>query len=217
MTESRWLWLRWTGLAAAALLLGLAAMSLRAVTSAEAALERAEAAFDRGELRESVREARRAAREVVPGASHTERAFARLMVIARGAEAAGDIDLARLAWEAVRGAAIEGAGFGPPSDLVARANENLVRLSARQAGERTSADRAELEQTLIRELSRGGGRDFRWSLMLGMGLVLALLGLGWAALRGVRGQGHVVRRDLWLGLALTCAGAVCWAYAAIRP
>ena len=218
MTGARWLFLRWLGVCLALAALGLGAMTVRALTAGESALERAEAAFDRGELRETIREARRAASLVVPGAGHVERAFARLMVVARGAEAAGEIDLSRLAWEAVRGAAIEGqSSFGPPSDHLARANGNLARLAARKAGERGSTDPVALERALERDLSRDVTRSATWSFALGAGLVLAALGLGWSALRGIRSDGSPVARELWIGLLMASAGAACWAFAVYRP
>jgi hypothetical protein len=217
MTAGRWTWFRRIAVVLAAALLGLGAMTWRALAVGESALERAEAAFDRGELRETIREARRAASSIVPGSNHVERGFTRLMVVARGAEASGDIELSRLAWEAVRGAALEGQGsFDPPSDHLARANQNLARLAARQAGQRGSSDPVGLERALERDLSRNVTRGATWSLALGAGLVLAALGLGWAALRGLRADGRVVRRELLIGVMLASAGAACWAFAVYR-
>jgi hypothetical protein len=199
-------------------LLGLSAMTVRALSAGESALERAEAAFDRGELRESVREARRAASLMVPGASHVEAAFTRLMVVARGAEAAGELELARLAWEAVRAAALEGqSSFGPASDHLSRANENLSRLAARGSAGRGLEAPEGLERELQRELSRTVTRRAGWSLALGAGLVLAALGLGWAALRGIRADGRLVARELWIGAVMASAGAAFWALAVYRP
>jgi hypothetical protein len=210
-------WLRSLGLVVAVLVLGASVMTWRALSSGEAALERAEAAFDRGDLREAIRQARRSASLVVPGAGHVERAFARLLVVARGAEAAGDLDSARLAWEAVRSAALEGQpAFGSPSDHLRRANENLARLGARQIVERTPGDAAALERALERDLSRPVARSALWSLLLGSGLLLCAAGVAWAALRGVRRDGSLVRRELLLGALLAAAGALCWALAAYR-
>jgi hypothetical protein len=217
MTGARWTWFRRLALVLAAVLLGLGAMIWRALAVGESALERAEAAFDRGELRESIREARRAASSIAPGSSHVERGFTRLMVVARGAEASGDIELSRLAWEAVRGAALEGqSSFGPASDHLARANQQLARLAARQAGERGLTDPAALERALERDLARNVQRSATWSLGLGVGLVLAALGLGWGALRGIRADGQLVRRELVIGVMLASAGAACWAFAVYR-
>jgi len=209
--------LRPVGLVVALSVVGVAVMSFRAVASGEAALERAEAAFDRGDLRETIREARRSASLVVPGAAHVERAFTRLLVVARGAEAAGDLDSARLAWEAVRSAALEGKpAFGSPSDHLERANQNLARLGARRIVERTPGDAAALELRLSRDLSRPVARSPLWSLLLGLGLVCCAAGVAWAALRGVQKDGSLVRRELLLGAALGAAGALCWALAAYR-
>jgi hypothetical protein len=217
MSAARFAWFRRIAVVMAVALLGLGAMLWRALVVGESALERAEAAFDRGELRESIREARRAASSIAPGSSHVERGFTRLMVVARGAEASGDIELSRLAWDAVRGAALEGQGsFSPASDHLARANQQLARLAARQAGERGLTDPGALERALERDLSRSVTRRATWSLGLGAGLVLAALGLGWGALRGIRADGQVIRRELLIGVMLASAGAACWALAVYR-
>jgi hypothetical protein len=217
VAASRWIWLRWLGLSAAVSLLGLLAMTVHALRAGESALERAEAAFDRGELRETIREARRSASLIAPGASHMERAFTRLMVVARGAEAAGELDVALLAWEGVRSAALEGrTSFGPPSDHLRRANENLARLGARRVGERGTSDPKALESGLERDLSRNVTRSASWSLALGTGLGLSAIGLGWAAFRGIRRDGSLSRRELVAGLLIASAGAACWAFAVYR-
>lgn len=216
-SSSRWLVLRWVGLGSAVAVLGLFMMTLRAVTSGERALEQAEVAFDRGELRESIREARRAASLVAPGADHVDRAFARLIVIARGAEATGDLELSRLSWEAVRSAALQNPGrFAATSEHLSRANENLARLGAR-AGERAGRDTSQLERTLARDLGRPPARNHLWQLGLGLGLVLAVFGLGWSALRGIRRDGSLVGGELVLGALIASAGAACWALAVYRP
>lgn len=93
---------RWLALATAILLGALAVMSLRTMVAGRAALAASERAFDQGELRESVRLAGRAATLAVPGADHVELAYRRLVIIARGAEAAGRPHLAAFAWNTVR-------------------------------------------------------------------------------------------------------------------
>jgi hypothetical protein len=216
-TGARWIWLRWLGLAVAGVMLVFALMTYRAVSAGEAALEDSEAAFDRGELRESLRQARLAASLVAPGAEHVDRAFTRLIVIARGAEAAGDLDLARLAWEAVRDAAILGqGGFAEASDRLTRANENLARLGARAAGDRAGINPVTLERALERDLERVSARDPIWAAALSLGLCLSVIGLGWLGLRGVRPDGMLVRRELIFGAAIALAGAACWLLAVYR-
>jgi hypothetical protein len=216
-TRARWVWLRFCGLIAAALVLLAALMTYRAVVEGERALDESEAAFDRGELVESLRKARLAASLVAPGADHVDRAFARLIVIARGAEASGDLDLARLAWEAVREASIQGQGpLSRPSDRLTRANENLVRLSTRAAGERPGIDPEAFARTIERDLARATARDPIWSIALATGLGLSVLGLGWLGLRGVRRDGALVRRELAFGGLIALAGAVCWLLAVYR-
>jgi hypothetical protein len=180
-------------------------------------LRRAEAAFDENDLRESIRQARRAASLTAPGTAHVRRAFARLVVIARGAEASGQLDVAELAWQAVRAAALEGADpwSGTPVELD-YANRSLARLGARRLGAERAGDLDATERELLRGLERPAApRAARLSL-LGAGFVLAALGLGWAALRGVGESGRVIRRELGLGLAVATIGAACWTLAVFQ-
>ena len=86
---------RFAALAAAFVVAALAIMLARTALAGRAALSASERAFDQGELRESVRLAGRAATLSVPGADYVELAYRRLVVIARGAEAAGRPHLAR--------------------------------------------------------------------------------------------------------------------------
>lgn len=213
----RWVWLRWLGLSAAGLALLLAAMTYRAVSAGEQALAEAELAFDRGDLRESLRRARLAASLVAPGADHVDRAFARLMVIARGAEASADLDLARLAWEAVRDAATQGQGaFSAQSDRLAHANENLVRLAGRAAADRPGLDPELFARSLERDMARATARDPLWAVLLSAGACSSVVGLFWLGLRGVRRDGTLVRRELGFGGLIALAGAVCWLLAVYR-
>jgi hypothetical protein len=117
----------------------------------------------------------------------------------------------------VRSAALEGQPvFGAPSDHLARANENLARLGARQIVERTPGDAAALERALERDLARPVTRSPLWSFLLGSGLALCAGGVAWAALRGVRRDGSLVRSELLLGALLGVLGALCWALAVYR-
>ncbi len=91
--------------AALLLLLFIAAVLVFAFSSigrGRAAMRRSDVAFHAGDLPLSIREARAAALAYVPGAEHVKEAEARLLAIARGAEAEGRRDLARAAWDALR-------------------------------------------------------------------------------------------------------------------
>ena len=126
-------WARRAVLGLSLALLFLSVLATRAVLSGRAALEEAEQAFDRGELRESVRKARAAAGYFVPYAPHVDAAYARLVVIARGAETAGDLHLAAFAWNAVRAAAVESAAPGFSRPELSLSSRNLARLATRMS------------------------------------------------------------------------------------
>lgn len=110
-------------LASAALLVG------RLSREGERAMHQSDAAFNAGDVRQAVVHARRAAGLYVPGASHVQQAYDRMLAAAKGAEAAGDAGLARFAWSSVRAAALESRHLGAPrrSELE-RAELNLARL-----------------------------------------------------------------------------------------
>ncbi len=87
-------------------------------------------AFDAGRLELAVQHARRAASAYVPGAGHVEQGYERLRAVARGAERARDVELARAAWRAVRAAATESRHvWQPRAAELAQAGAELARLS----------------------------------------------------------------------------------------
>lgn len=122
--------------AALLLLLFIAAVLVFAFSSigrGQAAMKRSDAAFHAGELLLSIQEARSAALAYVPGARHVKEAEARLLAIARGAEAEGRRDLARAAWDALRvveeQTSYPGRGHLPLGDEARSAIERLDRDS----------------------------------------------------------------------------------------
>jgi hypothetical protein len=198
------------------LLGGLGVLSTRTLLSGRGALTEAEQAFDRGELRESVRLARRAATYFVPFAPHVDAAYGRLVVIARGAEAGGDLHLAAFAWNAVRAAAVESAAPGFSRPELELSNRNLARLAARLGSARAGDDDAARERDLLRNLERPASPN-QWGLLfLASGLVLLILGLSWIGWRGLTREGQIVRHHLLTGALLVVIGAACWTLAAYR-
>lgn len=204
-------------LAATLGVVGLGAMSLRALWLGSEALAAADAAFDEGNLAESIRAARRAASLSVPGAPHVDAAYARLDVIARGAEAAGRTDLSILAWEATRAAALESDSpwFEERPEL-ARANQNLARLRARASAEREPGRRGPTERELGRLLARSTRPGWTSTGLVALGFLLMTCGLGWSAARGIGKDGRVFGRALALGAALLVLGVACWTFAVYR-
>jgi len=196
--------------------LTFAAFSARVILEGESELSASNAAFDRGELSAALDHARRAATLYAPGAPHVERAYERMNALALGAEAAGQPKLAFLAWQAVRGAALESRHvFLPRQAELDRANQNLARLEALA---RDSADR-ERPQTQAQALKRLNADDApapAWIAVLGAGFLLALAGLGLFAFRGLSRAGSVSFPRARLGLLLFAIGAACWTLAAYK-
>ncbi|HET9931471.1 MAG TPA: hypothetical protein VFQ35_12310 [Polyangiaceae bacterium] len=189
-------------------------MSLRTMVAGRAALAASERAFDQGELRESVRLAGRAATLAVPGADHVELAYRRLVIIARGAEAAGRPHLAAFAWNTVRGAAVESAapGFGVRPELEL-ANQNLARLASRLA---TDKDDPASEREISKTLERPPGPSAEGLWLLAGGLVLLVAGLGCVGLLGFNRDGRAQPAKLGWGLLVVLLGAACWTLMAYR-
>lgn len=161
------------------LLLGLVFMTLQ---RGEAAMARSDAAFDAGRLEDALEEARVAAACAVPLGSHLVRAEARLISIAMGAEGYGDDRLARRAWAAVRGAALERRHPWGSEPTLEQADRQLARLLAAANAEKK--ERVFTEAELLIELRES--RPSNWaSLWGGLALVplFAALGLVFAPQR----------------------------------
>lgn len=204
-----WLLRASLGLLLCVLLAGL--LTARMVAEGEAALSESDAAFDRGDLRAAVFHARRAATCYAPGAPHVRGAYVRLGAVALGAEALGDADLARAAWEAMRGAALETRHVTQPHPgELARATAALVRLGADSGRGATPADRGRA----ARFLSRADAPRTAEIALLGLGLGLTALGALGLALGARREPGRPLGRVV--AGALLLVGVACWTLAASR-
>jgi hypothetical protein len=201
------IWLRRAALGLLLAVLVLAALTARMVIEGEAELRASDAAFDRGDLPEATLHARRAAILYAPGAPHVVAAFARLRAIALGAEALGDIPMARRAWGAVRGAALEVRHVGSPEEAALDlANANLARLSGHGPGDRRAAERL---------LSRDETPRAPWVLTLGLGFLLFTSGLVLTA-RGISPTGEISRKMLAIAGLLAAFGVAFWTFAVYR-
>jgi hypothetical protein len=193
---------------------GLGAASIRTMVVGAEAMDHADAAFDRGDIAESVRLARRAASLSVPGAEHVNRAYARLEVIARGAEAVGQEGLSIAAWDATRAAAVESRSpWSVERPELERANQNLARLRARNIAEKSPNTRTDQATRQLLQTLDESSRSKPTAALLPIGFVLSVLGLGWAALRGSPERGRWFSRDLAIGVAVAVIGVACWTLA----
>jgi hypothetical protein len=210
------LWLRRIALALMLVLLGLAVLTARVVYDGEREMRLSDEAFNRGDVHTATLYARRAAVLYAPGAPHVGPAYARLIAIAEGAEAAGDRVIATRAWGAVRGAALETRHlWAVRSAELERANQNLARLES-SAGPSRSAEPGKALQEALSRLHRHDAPRAPWVAVLVVGFVLAAVGLGLVGWRGISADGRIVLQNAKLGLLLAIVGAACWTIAAYR-
>lgn len=213
--HSTGLWLRRLCLATLVMLLGAGVVVGNAVGEGERELELSDEAFNRGDVEAATLHARRAAVAYVPGAPHVDKAYERLLAVALGAEAAGDNRAAKLAWSAVRGAALESTHvFVPRRRELEQANRALARLTARELRRRSVEEESELYQAELRRLHKPPATPRKWVIVVALGFVLTGGGFSWIAARGVARDGRVQTRRVLLGLAIILAGVTCWTLAA---
>jgi hypothetical protein len=207
---------RRASLALTLLVVALGAMTFRVVHDGEAALAESDAAFNRGDLATAVLYARRAATAYAPGAPHTRAALARLRAVAVGSEGVGDIASARLAWGAIRAAAVETRSFVEPYRAERdEADQALARLLAVAPSSDPDA-RIRAVAKARDALSRIPGPAPGDSLLLLLGFGLSGLGFGLVAVRGLTREGRVIPREFALGALVFAVGVACWTFAAYR-
>lgn len=103
----------------------------RGLVEGRAALRQAESLDAAGDVDGAIAHAMRAAKWYVPLASHPARAYDLLRIVARRAEAAGDVDTALVAWQAIRGAARATRSVVVPyADRLAEADRQIAVLLA---------------------------------------------------------------------------------------
>jgi hypothetical protein len=197
-------WVRAVSLALLLFIVLAAASTARALIDGQRELEHSTQAFNQGDLDSAILYARRAASSYVPGAPHVDAAYARLRAIALGAESNGDRGTARLAWDAVRSAALESRHLWTPrkGDLET-ANRKLELLRAAPAASASAAP-------MRSELPPEPGPRPAWSAALAFGFLLSIAGLSWLGFYASRPDGTLRRDRTLLGLAVTLAGAACW-------
>jgi hypothetical protein len=197
------------------IVVSLGTMTYRAVRDGRRELEASDGAFHRGDLATAVLHARRAATAYAPGAPHTRAAVERLRAVAVGSEAAGDRENARLAWGALRAAALETRHVVTPyAAELGEANERLERLAA--APSANSPERKEVARDLEGALARVPGPPAWASALLSAGFALATGGLLWVATQGLTRGGRIVGQKVSVGLGVFLLGALLWAIAVYR-
>lgn len=209
-------WVRRLSYMLAVVALALLVMTLRAVREGDAAMAESDAAFHRGDLGLAILHARRAALAYAPGAPHTRAALGRLRAVAIGSEGAGDAATARLAWGAIRGAALGARHVTTPyAAELEEANGALARLAAPLAeGDPGARERA---SSRAREALRGvPGPTALSATILVLGAVLCAAGLFLIGARGFTREGRVISKGLVVGLVVFAVGAACWTFAAYR-
>ncbi|HKO53504.1 MAG TPA: hypothetical protein VJV79_37605 [Polyangiaceae bacterium] len=196
--------------------LSFAVFSARVILEGESELSASDEAFDRGELTSALDHARRGATLYAPGAPHVERAYERMTALALGAEAAGQPKIAFLAWQAMRSAALESRHVWlPRQSELERANQNLARLEA-QARDSAASERAKTQSQALTRLNADDAPAPAWIAVLGVGFLLALVGLGLFAFRGLNRAGKLSFPRARMGLILFAIGAACWTLAAYK-
>jgi hypothetical protein len=205
--------------ALATVVLGLA--TARVLLAGEAEVAQSTAALEQGEPREAIVHARRAAGWYAPGAPHVGVAYTRLKALARAAEQRRRWDVALLAWQAIRSAALETRWVVIPhgADL-ALANQELARIMAMPSADTGSATEpdARLAAEFLAQLSRDTRPSLPWVVVLLSGFALGAAGLVlWARQMG---QGAVTApvgkwwQGAWLrsrlGAALAGLGVLLW-------
>ena len=178
-------WFRRVALSLLVAALGLGLVTARAVEQGEALVQESDRAFDQGKVQEAAHHARRAAVHYAPGAPHLRAAYERLRAVAAGAEAAGDRDTARFAWNAIRSAVLETRHVSVPfPEELAAANRALARLEVRDDVPLSRRERLMQIKVAERDLAEAAGTRAGWVLLLGLGFVATVAGLAGCASMG---------------------------------
>lgn len=198
-----------------ALLLFATVATARAVLDGEREIAASDVAFDANELHGAIQHARRAASAYAPGAPHVERGYARLLAIARGAEASGQPEIATLAYQAQRAAVLESASVVQPfPERLDEANRNLARLAAMKAG--PEPERAAVAKRLFEAAEQRSPDRFPFGALLPAGLLLAAIGVAWFARSALAPGGQISwLRGRWAILSFAL-GAALWALGAFH-
>ncbi|MBI2393917.1 MAG: hypothetical protein HYV09_30375 [Deltaproteobacteria bacterium] len=157
----------------------LAALVGRAILEGRAAVRRADEAEARGDVEGTIAWSMRAAKWYVPGATHPRIGYDKLREVARKAEAAGDLDTALIAWQAIRAAGRATRGPWVPWESRAREADAQIAILLTAKGT-PGIDRDKPRERVIQEhralLARDDGPRPAAVAAFYVGLAIAALG-----------------------------------------
>lgn len=209
-TASRWP--RWAPPAAAVLLV-LTSLAIRASLEQRDAWDRAVAFEAAGNTERAIEEYRWTLRWYTPWGPPVAAATLALVDLAQR-HAAEDPETAVQAWDALRSGLIAARSlYQPHAELVERASRELPPLLVRVADRR--GDRRDPTKLLARfqaDYARPVGVNPWTSLAVTLGFVAWIGGLWWSARRGVDTSGHWQRAG-WQGIGIALVGFATWATA----
>jgi hypothetical protein len=150
----------------------IAVVTVRVFVSGRAEYVAGEAKLAQGDTAEAIVRFRRAARWYAPGNPYSTRALDRLTEIATRAEAAGDIRVARRAWEGVRGAILATRStYTPNGGRLESTNQHIAALLAREEGPVDGKSEPERTAWHLAVLTRDDAPRVSWTLLALAGFV----------------------------------------------
>ncbi|HLM72625.1 MAG TPA: hypothetical protein VK459_08035, partial [Polyangiaceae bacterium] len=199
------------GIAAVAVVTGAA--TIRVILAGEREIAQSTAALRAGNPHEAAVHARRAAGWYAPGAPHVRVAYDRLIALATAAEGLGNREIALLAWNGVRTAAIETKWIVQPhAEDLERANRAIARISA--ATPLPLGANAEpapvLERKYLETLARDESPRTGWIAALVVAFAAWIGGAVHLARRALTPSGRVLWGKALPGIVTIALGALLW-------
>jgi hypothetical protein len=197
---------------AAGTLFVLGVLLSRAFWDGGRALRAGDAAIERRDAEEAIRLWRRAARWYVPGAPHVGAAYERLEALATAAAEGGDPAVALEAWRAVRSSILATRSFYTPrEDLLARANQEIAGLMAREPGPAAAGATPEARRAWhLALLERDQSPSVAWTVIALAGFAAWVGGGFFFAWRGFTADDRLDRRIAARAGLVIALGLVVW-------
>lgn len=199
----------------------LAVLVGRSLLEGRASMRRALEHDARGEVDAAIANAMRATKWYVPFAAHPREGYDLMRTIARRAEAAGDVETALVAWQAIRGGAFATRSlYSPYDDRRREADAQIAILFA--ARPPAGIDRDKPRDRLVQEhralLARDEGPRPSAVVALYVGLAMFVFG-AYRALddsSAAPSDREPARRRLYASLAVAVVGVIAFAIAVSR-